>query len=134
MFEKVVKKGDGTEKRVIADNKEELNEGVAAVRAESTSTSPDIDNPAHGNMTTAEFQANDGKRNEKNDAEAVPSSDESKELSRKLAQAKTDKEKAKVMQEDSDAKQPDSVPAPKLEGKEDETPQKEKVLDTKKQS
>jgi flagellar motility protein MotE (MotC chaperone) len=110
MFEKMVKNKDGNEKRVVADSQAELDAQVKAVQNEAAPASPNIDNPAHGNMTQAEFDARDGKRNELNDAEAVPTSDESKELSRKLADVDSKDERYKVMQADADKKVPENSP------------------------
>lgn len=49
MFSKNVKTGNGNVKNVIALNKEELAEAVAAVKAEFTPAPPDITNPKDAN-------------------------------------------------------------------------------------
>lgn len=49
MFEKIVTTKNGVEKRVVAQNQEELDEAVKAVKAEQSAVAPDIHNPKDGN-------------------------------------------------------------------------------------
>lgn len=55
MFEETVVTGNGAEKKVTAASASALAEGVAAAKAEVTAPQPDINVPAHGNMTDGEF-------------------------------------------------------------------------------
>lgn len=48
-FEKVVVTKDGVEKTVKAYSKEELEEGIKAVKKDKAPVAPDINNPADGN-------------------------------------------------------------------------------------
>lgn len=57
MFEETVVTGNGIEKKVTAASASALAEGVEAAKAEVTAPQPDINVPAHGNMTDVEFAA-----------------------------------------------------------------------------
>jgi hypothetical protein len=117
MFEKTVTNKDGVQKRVLADSKAELDDAVKAVQSQTAPVYPNIDNPDHGNVHVQDFA--DGKVTADRDREeANPTSDSSKELSRKLADM-TKSERADYMNKETT----------------DETSQKnEKVLDSKSKS
>lgn len=55
MHQKSVKNQSGVRKLVTADTREELDEQVAAVRAERVFGTPDITDPKHANLTMEEF-------------------------------------------------------------------------------
>lgn len=60
-FQKSVKTGAGVRKLVSADTREELDEALAALRAETPIEAPDITNPDHANLTLEEFLAKEAK-------------------------------------------------------------------------
>lgn len=141
MFEKDVKTPNGNTKHIVADSQTDLDASVKAAQAEPKMASPDIDNPDHGNMTTAEFQAYDGKRKQANDAEATPTSEESKTLSKKLATADGDRAKmGEIMDQDSQEKQSDdesndkAAPAPKSTDSKQDVVKDDKTVDSSKKS
>lgn len=85
MFSKEVKTPNGTVKNVVAGSEQELAAAVEAVSNEPKVVAPNIDNPDHGNVVVADFVADQEKALKERPAEHFPTSDESKEVSRELA-------------------------------------------------
>lgn len=86
MYSRKVTTKDGTEKTVMADTMAELEQAVKIHEKDELTASPNIDNPDHGNVRVQDFR--DGKLTPKAQrAEAFPTSDASKQVSRELAGA-----------------------------------------------
>ncbi len=125
MFEKDVRTPSGHVKHVVASSEAELKAAITAVQEEPERVTPNIDNPDHGNVIVEKFVSGEETPDEQR-VEANPTSEESKRVSKELADVPRS-ERAEVLEGfEAEADNREIVELPKSKGSQDDAQAKDK--------